>query len=256
MSTDSLDGGESATRPEIEVTEEAAEQALSLLEGEGLDCGEAGLRLFVQQGGCAGLSYGMRFDDMPGEDDTIYEHHDLRVFVDPASLKYIEEASSTTRAGCKRKGSTSRTRTSSASVAVANHSGPDLRRCPWRRSGWVTVVRDIGVATDELRGGRNELRDAVLLFEFERDGDLGLVLTIVGGCDLDSEFVDFDPLDVLQCLFGPIDRVVRGVVETLCARADEGDLLENHRLGNYVSSELKYRRWSTRWKAVHVSGVL
>ncbi|TYT60883.1 HesB/IscA family protein [Natrialba swarupiae] len=90
MSTDSLDGGESATRPEIEVTEEAAEQALSLLEGEGLDCGEAGLRLFVQQGGCAGLSYGMRFDDMPDEDDTIYEHHDLRVFVDPASLKYIE----------------------------------------------------------------------------------------------------------------------------------------------------------------------
>ncbi|ADB60752.1 iron-sulfur cluster assembly accessory protein [Haloterrigena turkmenica DSM 5511] len=90
MSTDSMDGGETETRPEIEVTEDAAEQALSLLEGEGLDDGEAGLRLFVQQGGCAGLSYGMRFDDAPDEDDTIYEHHDLRVFVDPASLKYIE----------------------------------------------------------------------------------------------------------------------------------------------------------------------
>ena len=90
MSTDSMDGGEADTRPKIEVTEDAAEQALSLLEGEDLDVTEAGLRLLVQQGGCAGLSYGMRFDDAPDDDDTIYEHHELRVFVDPASLKYIE----------------------------------------------------------------------------------------------------------------------------------------------------------------------
>jgi iron-sulfur cluster assembly protein len=89
MSTDSMDGATADAPPEIEVTETAAEQALSLLDGEGLDADEAGLRLFVQQGGCAGLSYGMRFDDAPDEDDTIYNHHDLRVFVDPASLKYI-----------------------------------------------------------------------------------------------------------------------------------------------------------------------
>jgi iron-sulfur cluster assembly protein len=76
--------------PEIEVTETAAEQALSLLEGEELDTAEAGLRLFVQQGGCAGLSYGMRFDEEPEDDDTVYEHHGLRVFVDPASMNYIE----------------------------------------------------------------------------------------------------------------------------------------------------------------------
>ena len=75
---------------EITVTEEAAEQALDLLDGEGLDVTEAGLRLFVQQGGCAGLSYGMRFDDEPESDDTVYEHHELRIFVDPASMRYIE----------------------------------------------------------------------------------------------------------------------------------------------------------------------
>jgi iron-sulfur cluster assembly protein len=77
-------------RPEIRVTEEAAEQALDLLTGEDMDTDVAGLRLFVQQGGCAGLSYGMRFDNEPEEDDTVYEHHDLRVFVDPASMNYIE----------------------------------------------------------------------------------------------------------------------------------------------------------------------
>ena len=80
---------ESEGRPEITVTEEAAEEALSLLDGEGLDTDEAGLRLFVQQGGCAGLSYGMRFDHEPEDDDVVYNHHGLRIFVDPASLRYI-----------------------------------------------------------------------------------------------------------------------------------------------------------------------
>jgi len=77
------------TEEGVVATEAAAEQALSLLEGEGLDTDEAGLRLFVQQGGCAGLSYGMRFDDAAEEDDEVFRHHGLRLFVDPASLDYI-----------------------------------------------------------------------------------------------------------------------------------------------------------------------
>jgi len=77
-------------RAEISVTESAASEAIALLEGEEMDTEVAGLRLYVQQGGCAGLSYGMRFENEPEEDDTIYEHHDLRVFVDPASMNYIE----------------------------------------------------------------------------------------------------------------------------------------------------------------------
>ena len=78
--------------PEIDVSENAAEEATSLLDGEGYDTDIAGLRLFVQQGGCAGLSYGMRFDIEPEEDDRVYEHNGLRVFVDPASMRYIEDS--------------------------------------------------------------------------------------------------------------------------------------------------------------------
>jgi iron-sulfur cluster assembly protein len=74
----------------VDVTEAAADQALGLLDGEGMDTGEAGLRLFVQQGGCAGLSYGMRFDHTRVAHDSVFERHGLRVFVDPASLKYID----------------------------------------------------------------------------------------------------------------------------------------------------------------------
>ncbi|MFC7201615.1 HesB/IscA family protein [Halospeciosus flavus] len=93
------DGG-----PTITVTEDAAEQALSLLESEDLDTDIAGLRLFVQQGGCAGLSYGMRFDDEPEEDDTVFEHHGLRVFVDPASMRYIEGSELDYESGLQAEG--------------------------------------------------------------------------------------------------------------------------------------------------------
>ncbi len=89
MSTETADTEGGGSDPAIEVTPDAAAEAISLLEGEGLDTDEAGLRLFVQQGGCAGLSYGMRFDTEPEDDDLVVEHHGLRVFVDPASQNYI-----------------------------------------------------------------------------------------------------------------------------------------------------------------------
>ncbi|MFC7128249.1 HesB/IscA family protein [Haloferax chudinovii] len=86
MSTESASGGGDVA---VTVTPAAADEAVSLLEGESMDTDVAGLRLFVQQGGCAGLSYGMRFDNEPEDDDTVVEQHGLRVFVDPASMNYI-----------------------------------------------------------------------------------------------------------------------------------------------------------------------
>ncbi len=87
MSTETAEnGGDDVT---VEVTPPAAEEALSLMNGEGMDTDIGGLRLFVQQGGCAGLSYGMRFDNEPESEDRVVEQHGLRVFVDPASLNYI-----------------------------------------------------------------------------------------------------------------------------------------------------------------------
>ncbi len=77
-------------RTEVGVTEEAAEEALDLLRSEDMDTGEAGLRLFVKQGGCAGLSYGMRFEHEPEDDDAVFERQGLRVLVDPASLDYVQ----------------------------------------------------------------------------------------------------------------------------------------------------------------------
>ena len=86
MSTEHASG---ASNGVVKITSEAATQALELMDREGMDLDVGGLRLFVQQGGCAGLSYGMRFDDEPEEDDMVVESNDLRVFVDPASADYI-----------------------------------------------------------------------------------------------------------------------------------------------------------------------
>jgi len=87
MSTDASGGAEAEAV--VTVTPSAAEEAVALMEREGMDEDVGGLRLFVQQGGCAGLSYGMRFDTEPEEDDRVVEQHGLRVFVDPSSLNYI-----------------------------------------------------------------------------------------------------------------------------------------------------------------------
>ncbi len=81
---------EPTSEVEIEVSEQAASEAIDLMEGEDMDTEVSGLRLFVQQGGCAGLSYGMRFEHEPEDDDEVFEHQGLRVFVDPASMRYIE----------------------------------------------------------------------------------------------------------------------------------------------------------------------
>lgn len=101
MSTESAQGTDA--EPRVDVTETAAEQAIDLMEQEGMD-DEAGLRLFVQQGGCAGLSYGMRFEHEPEEDDTIVNRHGLRVFVDPASLDYIAGSVLDFEAGLQAEG--------------------------------------------------------------------------------------------------------------------------------------------------------
>lgn len=90
MSTTETDSTEPNSGVTISITEGAASQSLELLNDEDMDPDVAGLRLYVQQGGCAGLSYGMRFEHEPEEDDTVFVENGLRVFVDPASMNYIE----------------------------------------------------------------------------------------------------------------------------------------------------------------------
>src|SRR6185503_17602670 len=52
----------------------------------------AGLRLAVVGGGCSGFSYSMAFENAPGMLDKTYKFGDLNVFVDQASMLYLDGA--------------------------------------------------------------------------------------------------------------------------------------------------------------------
>ncbi len=52
----------------------------------------AGLRIAVVGGGCSGFSYSMAFENAPGMLDKTYSFDDLRVFVDQASMLYLDGA--------------------------------------------------------------------------------------------------------------------------------------------------------------------
>ena len=52
------------------------------------DADRAGLRLYVENGGCSGMSYGMEFGEAHAGDETV-EQEGVRVFVDKESSAYL-----------------------------------------------------------------------------------------------------------------------------------------------------------------------
>jgi iron-sulfur cluster assembly accessory protein len=74
----------------ITMTNQAASQLQSLFLEQNLP--EHGLRVFVQGGGCAGLQYGMAFENDSREGDTVLEVKGVHLFVDPFSAQYLEGA--------------------------------------------------------------------------------------------------------------------------------------------------------------------
>jgi len=50
-------------------------------------------RVFVQGGGCSGMSYGFTFDEEQNDDDFDFQFDDLTVLVDSMSMEYLRDAS-------------------------------------------------------------------------------------------------------------------------------------------------------------------
>jgi iron-sulfur cluster insertion protein len=51
------------------------------------------LRVFVQGGGCSGMSYGFTMDEDQNDDDFDFEYDSIQVLVDSISYQYLEKAS-------------------------------------------------------------------------------------------------------------------------------------------------------------------
>lgn len=72
----------------VEVTPSAREEVLKIASKQGH--AEAALRLFVQGGGCSGLTYGMTFDKVETGDEVAYKDAGLTVVVDRASAPLLD----------------------------------------------------------------------------------------------------------------------------------------------------------------------
>jgi iron-sulfur cluster assembly accessory protein len=72
----------------IDVTDAAARQLGEMLEEKGQSPDEAGLRLFVERGGCAGMSYAMRIAP-PEPGDAVVEREGVRFYVAEDSRDYL-----------------------------------------------------------------------------------------------------------------------------------------------------------------------
>lgn len=72
----------------IEVTPAAAEQVLQIMRKQQKD--DAALRVFVEGGGCSGLTYGMTFDRQESGDEVAFQQGELKVVVDRASAPLLD----------------------------------------------------------------------------------------------------------------------------------------------------------------------
>ena len=73
----------------ITVTETAASKITHLLAEENKT--EAGLRVFVQGGGCSGFQYGLMIEEGAGDADSdrIFQSNGVTLFIDPISIRYL-----------------------------------------------------------------------------------------------------------------------------------------------------------------------
>ena len=76
----------------ITVTTAAASKITTLLSEEQKQ--EAGLRVFVQGGGCSGFQYGLMIEEGAGDADSdrVFQSNGVTLFVDPISIRYLTGA--------------------------------------------------------------------------------------------------------------------------------------------------------------------
>jgi iron-sulfur cluster assembly protein len=74
----------------VNLTETAVNKVREILDTQ--EPKPAGLRISVVGGGCSGFSYSMAFENTPGMLDKTYNYDGLKVFVDQASMLYLDGA--------------------------------------------------------------------------------------------------------------------------------------------------------------------
>jgi iron-sulfur cluster assembly accessory protein len=72
----------------VQLTETAVSKVREILDSQ--EPKPVGLRIAVVGGGCSGFSYSMAFENTPNMLDKTYNFEGLKVFIDQASLLYLD----------------------------------------------------------------------------------------------------------------------------------------------------------------------
>jgi len=72
----------------INVTEVAAQKIREALQAEGKE--KLSLRIYVEGGGCAGMQYGLVFEEKENEGDEVLAQDGFNILVDRFSAPYLE----------------------------------------------------------------------------------------------------------------------------------------------------------------------
>jgi len=73
---------------EIKVSPEAIKQLIAITENE---TDVAGVRIFVQGGGCSGMEYGMTLVERSNQYDCVLQADGINIYVDTIALSFLED---------------------------------------------------------------------------------------------------------------------------------------------------------------------
>ncbi len=80
------------TTPNIQITDNAAQQVANLISLEDHGGDPLSLRISVSGGGCSGFQYHFTLDDIKTPDDAVFEKNGINVVIDAASLGLLSDS--------------------------------------------------------------------------------------------------------------------------------------------------------------------
>ncbi|MDQ0476763.1 MULTISPECIES: iron-sulfur cluster assembly accessory protein [Chryseobacterium] len=88
----------------IKVSDLAKEKAFQLMTEDGFDPLEDYIRVGVKSGGCSGLEYVLKFDNVKTDSDQVFEDNGIKIIVDKKSVLYLAGTILEFSAGLNGKG--------------------------------------------------------------------------------------------------------------------------------------------------------
>ncbi len=88
----------------IKVSDQAKEKAIQLMTEDGFKPFEDYIRVGVKSGGCSGLEYVLKFDNVKTDSDQVFEDNGIKIIIDKKSVLYLAGTILEFSAGLNGKG--------------------------------------------------------------------------------------------------------------------------------------------------------